>query len=180
MYALLFLALHIISARTGLLGYWLGILIWVLSVLKSNEALRKINPWVAIGGVLVVLVLLLQIPSLKNRIVNTGEDLTALFNGGNINHKSIGQRVEAWKATSGIIKESHNFWSGVGTAQFDAQLQESYERQKTSLFVSNRIGPHNQILQWMATYGVFAVIAWFALITTLLLRQLGPTAALMI
>ncbi len=179
-YALLFLALHMISARTGLLGYWLGISIWVWSLLKSKDSLRKVNPWVAIGSVLAVLVLLVQIPSLKNRIVNTGEDLNALFNGGNLNHKSIGQRVEAWKATGGIIKESHNFWTGVGTAQFDAQLQESYERQKTSLFVSNRIGPHNQILQWMATYGVFAAIAWFALIIALLLHQLGPVAALMI
>ena len=180
LYILLFLALHMISARTGLLGYWLGILIWALSLLKSKEPLRKINPLVAIGSVLAVLVLLVQIPSLKNRIVNTGEDLNALFNGGNLNHKSIGQRVEAWKATGGIIKESHHFWTGVGTAQFDAQLQESYERQKTSLFASNRIGPHNQTLQWMATYGVFAVLGWFALITMLLLSQLGPKAALMI
>ena len=32
----------------------------------------------------------------------------------------------------------------------------------------------------MATYGVFAMIAWFALIIALLLHQLGPVAALMI
>ena len=46
---------------------------------QSKESLRKINPWVAIGSVLAVLVLLVQIPSLKNRIVNTGEDLNAPF-----------------------------------------------------------------------------------------------------
>ena len=32
----------------------------------------------------------------------------------------------------------------------------------------------------MATYGVFGLLAWFGLITTLLLRQLEPKAALMI
>lgn len=161
LYGLLFISLHIISARTGLLGYWLGILIWILFQLRSKSKLFKVRPQYVLLGLVVLGALMIQIPSVKNRIRNTQEDLTALWSGGDLNHKSVGQRVEAWKATWGILENKQKAFLGVGSAQFESELLASYERQHTSLYISNRIGPHNQTLQWAATYGwPVALLAW--------------------
>ena len=161
LYGLLFISLHIISARTGLLGYWLGIFIWALFQLRSKSLLFHVRPRYVVLGLLFLGVLMVQIPSVKNRIRNTQEDLTALWSGGDLNHKSVGQRVEAWKATWGIFQNKQQVFMGVGSAQFDSELLASYERQHTSLYISNRIGPHNQTLQWAATYGwPVALLAW--------------------
>ncbi len=161
LYGLLFISLHIISARTGLLGYWLGILIWALFQLRSKSLLFHVRSRYVILGLVFSGVLMVQIPSVKNRIRNTQEDLAALWSGGDLNHKSVGQRVEAWKATWGILENKQKAFLGVGSAQFESELLASYERQHTSLYISNRIGPHNQTLQWAATYGwPVALLAW--------------------
>lgn len=179
-YILLFISLHMVSARTGLLSYWLGMGIWMMMYqFKSKSVWKKIQPIYALGIFLFIVVSMMQIPSLKNRIVNTTEDLRVLVNGGDVNHKSIGQRVEAWKATVGVVAQPGNFLSGVGSAQFESALFDSYERQKSQLFLSNRIGPHNQTLQWMATYGFPITLIWYILLTVLLGSQLGFRGAWM-
>lgn len=161
LYGLLFLSLHIISARTGLLGYWLGMSIWGLSQIRSQSSIRHVKPGYALLGLVVFGILIIQIPSVKNRIINTQEDLVALSSGGDLNHKSVGQRVEAWKATWGIFESKKQVFLGVGSEKFESELLESYERQNTTLYASNRIGPHNQTLQWAATYGwPVALLAW--------------------
>ncbi len=179
-YILLFISLHMVSARTGLLSYWLGMGIWVIYQLKSKSVWQKIKPIYAIGIFIFILISLMQIPSLKNRMVNTTEDLRVLVNGGDVNHKSLGQRVEAWKAIMGIIAQPDNFLTGVGSTQFESVLFESYERQNSKLFLSNRIGPHNQTLQWMATYGFPVTVIWYALLIVLLGSQLGLMGSLML
>jgi len=169
LYGLLFISLHIISARTGLLGYWLGIFIWALFQLRSKSFLFQVKSRYIILSLVFLGVLMVQIPSVKNRIRNTQEDLAALWSGGDRNHKSVGQRVEAWKATWGIFENKQQVFLGVGSAQFDSELLASYERQHTALYISNRIGPHNQTLQWAATYGwPVALFAWLLFIAYLI------------
>ena len=179
-YVVLFLTLHIISARTGLLGYWLGMAIWGGYQVRNRGILLKIKPLQGLGVLVLALILVFQIPSLRNRVVNTKEDLNALFQGGDLNHKSIGQRVEAWRATLGIIEETKPLALGVGSHQFESELYRSYAKNNTTLYVSNWIGPHNQTLQWMATYGLIVVLLWYGLIITLLRSKLDTLGALMI
>ncbi len=168
LYILLFLSLHIMSARTGLLGYWLGMGIFSFGKWGNKALWGRLKPHYSWGIILVCIIALFQIPSLKNRIQNTQEDLAAVWSGGDVNHKSIGQRVQAWKATWNIAQNLPENLRGVGSHQFDSALMESYERGKTSLFVSNRIGPHNQSLQWAATYGWLIVGAWWLFLGSLL------------
>lgn len=149
-YALLWLGLHLISARTGLLGYWLGIGILLL---KNRSYLR--TKWVlSLSAILIVCFWV--VPSLRNRIVNSYRDIHVILVGGDLNHKSFGQRVEAWKATTGVIERAPN--TGIGSIDFNATLMQSYSEMGTRLRPSNWIGPHNQWLQWMAEYGIWAVV----------------------
>ncbi len=168
LYALLFISLHIMSARTGLLGYWLGIGVFIWGKWSRNAPNRSLKPHYSWGIILVLILMLFQIPSLKNRIQNTKEDLAAVWTGGDVNHKSIGQRVQAWKATWNIAQTIPEKLMGVGSHQFDAALMESYEHGHTTLYASNRIGPHNQSLQWAASYGWLILGAWWLFIGWLL------------
>ena len=148
-YVLLWIGLHLISARTGLLSYWLGT-VWL--ILKHSEGLKlsKIKWILTICGLF-----LLFIPTVKNRIINSYQDIQTTITGGDINHKSFGQRVEAWKATSRLIKEKP--LTGVGSNAFSPKLMGEYEEMGSTLRPSNWIGPHNQWLQWAAEYGLIAL-----------------------
>lgn len=148
-YVLLWIGLHLISARTGLLSYWLGT-VWL--ILKHSEGLKlsKIKWILAICSLF-----LLFIPTVKNRIINSYQDIQTTITGGDINHKSFGQRVEAWKATSRLIKDKP--LTGVGSNAFSSKLMGEYEEMGSTLRPSNWIGPHNQWLQWAAEYGLIAL-----------------------
>jgi O-antigen ligase len=51
-------------------------------------------------------------------------------------------------------------------------LQEAYVHIETTLYSSNRIGTHNQYLQWLATYGYFFTWAFGILFAAVLVSML--------
>jgi hypothetical protein len=171
LFALLLVSLHVVSTRTGLLGFWLSTLAILIG--NTTHILRKITlkwRWVTGSALVVFLFLMVQVPSFKNRLYNTREDLQTLTNKGDINHKSFSQRVEAWKATWYMIQKESSFIKGVGSTAYEDRLQDAYLKIQTPLFESNRIGTHNQWLQWIATYGY-----GFPLILTVILALLFKT-----
>ena len=155
-YVLLWIGLHLISARTGLLSYWLG-MGWLIFKNAKGLKLSKLKWVFAVCGLF-----LLFIPTVKNRIINSYQDIQTTITGGDINHKSFGQRVEAWKATSQLIKNKP--WTGVGSNAFFPKLMGTYEEMGSTLRPSNWIGPHNQWLQWAAEYGLIALFTGLLLL----------------
>ncbi len=142
---LLFLGLHFLSARTGLLSFWVGALF-----LFSGDIRSISKKWVLLG-MMVVVTLILSLSSIRNRLINTWEDLSAVVQGDDLNHKSFGQRWESWKAGVHLIKEHPVL--GVGPCRFNEMHQQAYKTIGSGLRAENRIGPHNQWIQWIAEYG---------------------------
>ncbi len=142
---LLFLGLHFLSARTGLVAFWMGVF-----VLFSGDVKAVSRKWWIIG-LSAVIILAFSLSSIRNRIINTWEDISAVVNGDDLNHKSFGQRWESWKACLYVIGE--NPATGVGPCRFTDQHIQAYENIGSGLRLENRIGPHNQWLQWLGEYG---------------------------
>ena len=142
---LLFLGLHFLSARTGLLSFWVGVIF-----LFSGD-IRSISKKWLIAGVIVFATLILSFSSIRNRMVNSWEDMSAVVKGEDLNHKSFGQRWESWKA--GVYMIKNHPLLGVGPCNFNNKHQEAYQDIGSGLRVENRIGPHNQWIQWIAEYG---------------------------
>jgi len=142
---LLFLGLHFLSARTGLLSFWVGAFF-----LFSGDIRSISKKWVLLG-LMVVVTLMLSLSSIRNRLLNSWEDLSAVVYGEDLNYKSFGQRWESWKAGIHLIKEHPVL--GVGPCKFNEMHQLSYESIGSGLRLENRIGPHNQWIQWIAEYG---------------------------
>jgi len=147
----LFIALHVLSARTGLLGFWSGVL-FVAWNYRRRLSLKYIT-LIAVGMVAIVFV-----PSVKNRILNTLEDLSAVTHKEDLNDKSFGQRWEAWGAIIHAGKKTPLF--GVGQCNIESVMQKSFDELKSDLDAENRISPHNQYLQWFIELGLIGMALW--------------------
>jgi O-antigen ligase len=159
-FILLFLGMHILSARTGLLAFWMSIGVW--AAFEGHKYIKQ--HWkIALLSALTLIILALVTPSIKNRVLNTAEDLSAVINGDDLNHKSFGQRWEAWRASMAII-ENHRTW-GVGSARKEDALIQGHQMIGSQVDIENQVQPHNQWIQWVLEWGVvFLVFPVFLLI----------------
>ncbi|MBT8327996.1 MAG: O-antigen ligase family protein, partial [Bacteroidia bacterium] len=146
---------HILGSRTGLLSFYVasivGLFIYSLDTKKYSTLL--------IGTVMIMAVLsgaYALSTSFKNKISNSMEDFNSWSNGEDINYKSMAMRLEAYKACIGIIKEHPLI--GVGSGNQEAELQLMYEKENSVLFKENRVGPHNQILEFGIKYGILGIV----------------------
>jgi hypothetical protein len=145
-FVLMILCLHALSARTGILAFWVGMLglLWPYRVHFN---------WKYIGVVPVVL-LLLSLGTMRERLSNSWQDLQTLVQNSDPNHQSMAQRWEAWKAACQSIQ--HKPLMGWGSGQVDQAMAWSYQQQ-TELDAENWIGPHNQFLEMALQGGYFVV-----------------------
>jgi O-antigen ligase len=85
--------------------------------------------------------------------------------GQNPNGHSVFQRIEFWKAGSGII--SNNFWWGVGIGDVNRAFADQYNAMNSPLDEVHRLRAHNQWMTVWITSGLSGflvfVLAWFTL-----------------
>lgn len=144
-----FLCLHGLSARTGMLLFWVGVvpIFW-----PSRKQLGLRSQSIA---VLVLLLLLMWFRApLQNRLSNTWSDLQAIAGMSDVNGQSLGQRTEAWKAAWRAVRQRPAL--GWGSGATTEAMNWAYER-GTRLERLNWIGPHNQWLE-MAIQGGFIAL----------------------
>lgn len=77
---------------------------------------------------------------------------------GNPTGFTLMQRLEFWKAATGIIR--NNWLTGVGTGDLNEAFQSQYSEMQTKLAPKQRWRAHNQYLTFLLTFGVFG-LAWF-------------------
>jgi len=139
------------SSRTGLVAFYISAIVYM-----AFEAYQRKRWKLLIGGLLVIglmPVIGMQVStSLRNKVLNSLEDLEAVRSGENINFKSLAMRVEAWKTTVNVIKAQPV--RGVGAVNLENELQRQYVRDETVLYRENRVGPHNQFLEVSAAHGL--------------------------
>ncbi|MEY2924405.1 MAG: hypothetical protein RLZZ337_953 [Bacteroidota bacterium] len=149
------LAFHILSSRTGLIAFYSGVSIALLIYAFRTGAYKILF----IGFLTVVLSLFAAgylSTSFKNKIYNSIEDFESIQQGGkDINFKSMAMRLEAGKMCLAIIKQNPAL--GVGADAQDLAMQTMYESQQTLLLPINRVGPHNQFLEFGVKYGVLGI-----------------------
>lgn len=150
-FLILFIGLHILSARTGILMFWIG----ALGLLSARFSIASVRRWKVLLVFGLAVLGTMAIPSLRNRIVNTTNDLAAVFKGGDLNHQSFGQRWEAWNAA--IRAANGKPWLGYGMDKVHEAMTVSYQSGQSHLDQLNRINPHNQFLEVAVQSGYTAV-----------------------
>jgi len=156
MSAAMIIAMHVLSSRTGLLGFYASAGIYLFIFLGRGVSPRlKLRLMTAV--ILLPLLSALFVPSVRMKIENTREDLASLAQGGEeLNFKSFAMRTESWKAGWSAVKQ--NWLFGVGSGAYESAVAKGYEEIKTPLFIRNRISPHNQFLDSWLRYGVLGLL----------------------
>jgi len=151
-FIIVFVSLHVLSARTGLLMFWFGAagLFWL------RLKLLNLSRWKILGIAVLMMVLVAVVPSLRNRIVNTVHDFTAVVYSKDLNHQSFGQRWEAWNAALNAAKVQPIV--GHGLDHVHEAMSVAYNSKQSHLDELNRINPHNQFLEVAVQSGYLAAI----------------------
>lgn len=145
-----FVFLHILSARTGLLALYVGLLMILLPALFKMPLRSKIISVVA--GLLLPIVILSLSSSLRNRLSNTAADFEVAWSGKDANDYSFAMRVQAWKNAIQVIKKNPIIGVGIGDA--DKELQENFALMNSSITAANRKNPHFQFLETATQSGI--------------------------
>lgn len=157
--ALTMLGLHVLALRTGLIMLYVGIVL-VAAKYSKRSPLPWLRPAILIPVIIGTFLLLTALlPSVRHRVKNTLEDAAIIVRGGDTNHRSLGQRVEAWRAAFSAINSNPG---GVGIEGEFAAMMQGYEDTHSQLSVQHRIGIHNQWLQLGVQGG------WLAMVLTLM------------
>ncbi len=96
--------------------------------------------------------------SIKTRIYEIIWDYNNYKNNGNPSKHSVAQRLEFWKASTGIINE--NFWFGVGTGDMNIAFEEQYAKMNSCLEKKYQFRSHNQYLSIFVGFGLIGFV-WF-------------------
>lgn len=145
------LALHVFSARTGILAFWLGLIAGGLILGSKKQLLIGFS-----ATALLVVISVLWVPSIKNRVVNTLEDARAVIGNNDLNHKSFGQRWIAWQVSIKMIKEKPIL--GYGLPNVRKSMDVEYQKNNRGLETDNQVNPHNQYLECGIQNGIPAMI----------------------
>lgn len=148
---------HLLSSRTGLLSFYVGILVSMIWYTIQKKSLKAMF----LGILIIILSLSMSYyfsDSFRNKIQNSIEDYNSWGKGDEINFKSMAMRMEASKMCIQIIGE---YPLGVGAEAQEQVLQATYVKENTPLDMENRVGPHNQFLDFGVKYGWIGMILLF-------------------
>jgi O-antigen ligase len=147
--AFIFITLHILAVRSGLVALYLGLLYLVIAeILRTGKFFLGLLMLVLLTGTPFIAYQLL--PGLHNKIGYMRFDL-AQYNKGRINEFSDAMRVVSMKIGIDVWKE--NPVLGIGAGDLRAETDKIYERDYPAISVANRRLPHNQFIWVLATTG---------------------------
>jgi len=151
----IFFCFHILSSRTGLLAFYVALLVSIVAYAVRSGKRKVIYIGMAAIPLMLASAYFLS-SSFQNKVTNSIEDIQSWGNPEEINHKSMAMRIEAYKVSVQLILQNP---LGVGAGLMDERMQEMYENNGSILSRGNRKGPHNQFLEFGVKYGWIGILA---------------------
>lgn len=146
----IFLALHILAVRSGLLALYAGVLVYLLRWMVIH---KKYGFGLIVIALLAALPILAYwyVPSFQNKIAHTIYDLQEM-KAGVINYRYDAMRLVSMKA--GLMVWGENVLCGVGAGDLSAAMNNFYARHYPQLDEQNRLLPHHQFIWVLAGLGL--------------------------
>lgn len=169
----LFIFIHVLSVRSGLLSLYSGIL---LSLAYYIFFTKKYSTAV-VGLIFIVALPLLAyaiVPSFRNKIKYMRHDLSQFANGKDVRQFSDSRRIISFKG--GLESWRNHFWFGVGYGDIREEMFAYYDKNFPSITDDyDRILPHNQFL-WTAMGAGFIGLLWLIIVLILPLFSIQNTS----
>ncbi|SNR45630.1 O-antigen ligase family protein [Hymenobacter mucosus] len=150
------LTLHLLAYRTGLLAFYVMLVVEAVRLLLRRRVLGgvallcalSVVPWLAYQ----------TLEPVQQRMHATIWDVQQFQQEHDINQYSLSRRFAAWK-TAVIVAQQHP-WLGVGPADAYQAMMRQYEWQSFGLEPENRVMVHNQYLHQLVAAGVVGLSLW--------------------
>lgn len=151
----LFLFLHLLSVRSGLLAFYLSLSLGVIIFMVKK---KKYILGLAIVSVLFFLPIIsyYTLPSFKGKIENTLTDLSKLEDEKSANNHSLTGRIFSYKVGWSVFKAHPVFGTGAGDIYYE--IKKEYNKSYPS--ITNMLQPHNQYLRYLVAFGVVGFIVF--------------------
>ncbi|MBC8084971.1 MAG: O-antigen ligase family protein [Hymenobacter sp.] len=158
---LLFVTMHLLAYRTGLLVLYAMVLFDALILIFLQRRFL-------LG--LLTLLLLLSMPfaayftlePIQSRLGATLYDIDQYQTGQDINDFSLARRLAAWE-TATIVAQQHPLF-GVGMADVDAAMLSQYSYRNFGVQPQNWAMTHNQYLEYLVGGGVAGLLLWLVVL----------------
>lgn len=151
-----FVYLHLLAARTGLIGCYIFISIWVISLLFKKRTKSKYGLMLLVLPAIVV-VAWFFFPTLKNRISYMKYNLSFISKNEYLPHSNDGNRMLSLKAGWAILKENP---LGVGAGDVKNEVSKWYDTHIKEVSDKEKIFPANEWLIHGDTAGWPGVLAF--------------------
>jgi O-antigen ligase len=159
--------LHILSARTGLLAFYVGA--FTLLVAQFRHLSFKVKTTTLLLLIILPVLMYFASDSFSNRMINSVEDFKVAWQGKDANDYSFAMRVQAWKNASQLIK-AHPF-TGVGIGDADQALFEQFKTSNPSILPHNRKNPHLQLLETAVQSGLISSLIFLILCIAMAIQK---------
>lgn len=149
----LILFLHIYSVRSGLLTLYAVIAIGIINQVIATKNYKQVG--VAVGALIGIVMISLAIsPTMRNKLINTKQDVNVYTNHEDPNYNSLATRMVSYKTAIEIAKE--NIWLGCGQGDLRDKNDALFKRDYPSIITP--IIPHNQFIYYLAATGLIGLI----------------------
>lgn len=151
----LFIFIHLYSVRSGILALYAIVCTEIGLFLFKKRAYKK--------GLIALSLLFLSglvamslSPTLKNKLINTQQDLNVYRNSGTANANSLSTRFVSYENAVILFKESPLLGCGLG----DLELKNNELFQLHHPDIADPIIPHNEFLYYLAGMGIIGAFAF--------------------
>jgi O-antigen ligase len=150
------LTLHLLAYRTGLLVFYVMLLVRGLHLLLKRRLMLGLGVLLLLVGAPPVAYYVLE--PVRQRANATLWDVQQIQLGHDINEYSLSRRMAAWQ-TALTIAKAHP-WLGVGPADAYQAMMDQYSWKDFGLRPENRVMVHNQYLHQLLGGGVVGLGLW--------------------
>ncbi|MFK7900790.1 MAG: O-antigen ligase family protein [Cyclobacteriaceae bacterium] len=153
----LIIFLHIFSVRSGLVSFYImGVLYGTYYSFKNKKYLLIACLHTVIF--LVPVIAYVSMPTFKNKMTNTLNDIAACNQQESANQYSLAGRVYAYKVSQQVFFESP--WLGVGVGNYKARINEAYTGSFPLIHKDQYKLTHNQFFRYAISYGILGLIVF--------------------
>lgn len=150
----LFLFLHVLSIRSGLLALYATCFLWLLiQVVKSGN--KKLL-WLFPAAAAFLVAMYFFVPSLHNKVNYMVRDVNQFVTGKSVNNYSDGNRLLSMKI--GVQIGMQHPWIGVGSGDVQQEMNAVYKKDYPDIDEKNWLIPHSQFVYIFTALGLIGFV----------------------